>query len=177
MIRVTEADAKSPIVRVGMYFLAVTLLLCTPLGVWGTVNQFRQARASESWPQVLGTIEAAWIRENKLGNNLRGSFTAEIEYVYVVDNKTLIGKQIAPHKQEYGTREEAQKLIAPYPIRSQQPIFYNPDEPTESMLEPGVTTSSYVLLAIPPLMLAFAGLAWWVASRPIESGNPSAVKR
>ncbi len=169
MIRVTEADAKSPIVRVGMYFLAALMFVSVPVIAWVTFDQFRRAEASERWPQVEGIIEASWVDENKI----QGTYVPNVEYVYVVGNKTLIGKRIGQHQVECESRKDAEAMIAPYFVKSRHAVYYDPNAPADAMLEPGVTFGNYGMFAVPPVILLIGCVAWWLARRPLATAPTS----
>jgi len=123
----------------------------------GRKNQ-RLALASASWPQTTGTITALNIAEieRTANNNEYMVFRPEVTYAYAVEGRTYTGDRIAFGDQTKGSRNDAQKLLAPYQVGGPVQVFYDPADPQAATLttKAAGTTSARVF----GVLLALAGL-------------------
>ena len=102
----------------------------------------RKAEESTSWPSVQGTITKAWVETQKHEDD-DGSVTIthfpRWEYEFVISGMTYTSQNISfggtgGSHNEY----EAQEGLNQYPVNSQVQVFYNPSNPEEAVLEPGM---------------------------------------
>lgn len=106
-----------------------------------------EAKASESWPTVRGEVIESELerRRNNKGNT---SYGANVVYRYEVDDQELEGDNIWFGQFSSSDRSEMQKLVKQYPVGEIVDVYYMPDDPGESVLQPGAFTSSYIVLGI-----------------------------
>jgi hypothetical protein len=100
------------------------------------------AAKSKGWPSVQGEILSSKIgvrqRRNE-GVNKDVSFP-EVVYSYTVDDKRHEGSRIRFHhsgRDAFLRRSQVEELIAGYPVGKTVPVYYDPGDPSESVLEPG----------------------------------------
>jgi hypothetical protein len=117
------------------------------IGVGGFIVALRDyllGRASENWPAVEAEILGVDIVVPRLG---RRTLSPQIRYKYQVDGITLVGNRISfasiGRKLFESTAEEA---VSPYRVTQRVSVRVSPSDPRRSVLEPGVRTSTYVLL-------------------------------
>lgn len=125
-------------------FLGIFFLVGAGVSYWGwTILQ--DAKASASWPAVQGQITQSVIEENRDEDGT--SYDAEIRYEYVVNDQQYNGDMV--NFGEYsGSHAHAEGIVNRYPVGQTVQVYYNPAEVTEAVLEPGVSTSSYLVLGI-----------------------------
>ncbi|HVU11506.1 MAG TPA: DUF3592 domain-containing protein [Phototrophicaceae bacterium] len=118
--------------------LAIPLLAFGFLG-WMLVRSRRKAHASEHWPTTSGRILTSTVSSHRSLNS-NGTHTTiyepKIVYEYVVNGQRYQSEQIN-FSMIAGTSGGgyAETLVDKYPEGSIVPVFYNPQNPTEAVLE------------------------------------------
>lgn len=136
--------------------------------VIAVVLQLR-ARRSMSWPSTTGHVNSATV-DVRVKNGANGTSTLYcpmIAYEYVVDghhymqNRLLMGAPVSSN-----FRSRAQKWVDRYPEGSTVKVYYNPDNPSEAVLErkPGGAVMTLWSVALVLVLVAIAVSVW------IESG-------
>ncbi len=123
-------------------FLAGGIVICA-WGIWTIVK----AKKSADWPSVKGTLISSSIRSN-IKTASSDSYEAKILYSYTVNGKTYTGKRVCYGDFGIRTRSRAEKIIAHYPEGKNVRVFYDPDDPKEGILEPGITRESFGFFGI-----------------------------
>jgi hypothetical protein len=115
---------------VGLAFVA--------FGAWmlvHAVRSHRRARLSQQWPTAEGTLEEVflWGRRNVDGE-MKDVERLSVSYRYTVDGKALEGRNVTFYTLVY---PETVAFAEAHPEGSMVPVYYNPDQPSESVLRPG----------------------------------------
>ena len=131
------------------------------LSAWVAVNTVMNGRASESWPQVKGTVTSSEVTTSTdRGQALTESedtFFPEVRYEYVVDDQTLEGYEIAYGGYSFSTLPEAENILATYPVGQVVNVFFDPDNADKAVLEPGLREFPYGFL-LGGILFIVAGL-------------------
>ena len=151
----------------GWIVLVFMGLIFTGIGVgvgwfigWPTLQD---AKASESWPSVKGkVIESELVRSRNKDN--KSSYSADVIYEFTVDGEEFEGDNVWFGQYGSSNRSEMQKIVTEYPVGKEVDVYYKPDDPNESVLQPGAFTSSYMLLIFGGI---FAGVGLLMLSVPI----------
>lgn len=112
------------------------ILLGLVFAVIGFVSR-RRAEISKSWPTAPGEIITSTIVQHESTDSDGSSSTSYepvVEYRYTVIGNPMMGKKIAFGANQFDYRT-AQKVVARYPAGAQVQVHYNPDKPTEAVLE------------------------------------------
>ncbi len=106
----------------GLFFCALSIWLLKH-----AIKELLNYEPSKRWPSTIGKIED---HENiqLLPGRHRDIF---VEYKYEVSNKKYIGAKIALYTL---SRKEAKELEEQYSIKPRVNVFYNPRDPSESLL-------------------------------------------
>lgn len=113
-------------------------------------NTRRCGRASQWWPTVQGRIT----KSNLHHYGYRTGWETLVEFSYTVNGRTCSGKTIAFRFYEKQTHQQALTLHEKYPPGCPVTVFYDPDQPEISVLEPGADGLSLAgLLLIPAVLL------------------------
>jgi len=88
------------------------------------------------WASTQGDITASSFEERK---HQEGFFSGRyykphVSYQYTVDGKTYTGKKFSSQNFTIGLKEEAQEIMAKFPPGKKVMVYYDPDEPTQSVL-------------------------------------------
>jgi hypothetical protein len=137
-----------------IFVAAGTLLL-----IFG-INGVNRAIASSDWPSVTGTIVTSEVvREQRRDSDGRRTtvYRADIAYEYEVDGARYLGDSVAVGDFSSSSRARADRITRQYPVDAQVEVFYDPEEPVTSLLEPGVSAKAFAMPGIGAVFLA-AGL-------------------
>jgi hypothetical protein len=128
-------------------------ILSAPVSGYFLTRIFFEARASASWPSVMGTLTKAEVAEVGIGR-----WRADVAYSYRVGRNEFTGSRIRASDGEYEIRDGAVQAMDGMNVGQRMSVFYKPSDPQQSVLRPGVGFQEYALLFVPVLMLG-AGVA------------------
>ncbi len=101
----------------------------------------RDAQASRSWPSVPGTVtivssRAEWVNVRR--KNL-SYFRPWVQSTYTVNGQALVCERFAfnDHLISTGTKKDAEDRIKSYQVGQTVQVYYDPNDPQKSVLEPG----------------------------------------
>ena len=111
------------------------------------------AKASVDWPTTPGVIERSEVVTSKNNDN-QTMYEPEVAYSYSVDGKDYEGNTVGfGAKFSSSSRGFADDVVGKYPKGKDVSVHFRPEQPGDSVLEPGVTWMSYVPYAIGLLFL------------------------
>jgi hypothetical protein len=125
-----------------------------------------KARQSESWPSTEGEIAHSAIlyrTDTTTTNGDVASYKADIAYRYKVRGANYSSSKVALLDLSTSSSGRAQTIVQRYPDKSKVQVYYNPADPSESILEPGSTGGINVLYLIGGIF-ATAGVLFLVMS-------------
>jgi Protein of unknown function (DUF3592) len=115
-----------------------------------TLWQLLTALESRKWPAAPGVVTNARIKEDRSDNGT--VYWPEVWYRFTVNGEERTGNRAF-----YGgstTRAFAWTLVRKYPIGTAVQVHYDPDNPKESVLEPGVQWPLVATMLVTLLFLA-----------------------
>lgn len=121
------------------------LLLLAAITVAGNVlyqrydDRMRKLAASSvDWPAVPGLITHSELeaRRNKVGTGKKTRYTINIVYEFVVNDKVFHNDVVRFDQGSLSTNRK-QLLVSAYPVGKRVEVFYNPDDPDQSVLVRG----------------------------------------
>lgn len=129
----------------------------TMLG-WRDISR---AKASANWPNVQGEITESKVdirimdvpsnqhhsRPNRSNESLPAHF-ATIRYEYTVDGTVFKGGRVAFGDHGSSNPAHADEIVNKYPIGKSVTVYYRPDNPQESLLEPGLKRQSWLIFSV-----------------------------
>lgn len=125
-------------------FLSIFLIVGIGLIIWGA-QILKNASVSSDWPGVQGEIIGSSVREEQDEDGT--TYYADVSYVYVAADRRYTADTVN-FGQYGGSRNHAAGIVRQYPVGKTVMVYYDPEEPETAVLEPGVTWSSYLVLAI-----------------------------
>lgn len=126
--------------------MGIFLLVGLGLTYWGW-NILQDARASESWPTADGVVIRSEVTRSTDAEG-SDSYSPEITYAYTVNNEQLANKTIKFGENSYSNRRKAEEIANSYPVGRNVTVYYDPEKPDKSVLEPGVSAGSYIVIGI-----------------------------
>jgi hypothetical protein len=135
------------------------------------VDSVLKAQQSTDWPSVKGRIVESGIRTQSGSTSKvsRVTYHANVVYEYDVIGKVYTGHRVSFG--EYGTGDgiHANEIIKRYPQGENVNVFYDPDQHSVSVLEPGSHGVPWFFLALGFPFLLFGGaLAYFL---PKQAGK------
>lgn len=113
------------------------VLILGGLGLFLVIHSQRsksKALQSQSWPEIKGLITESRIKE-KSDPEMGTSYTPIVRYNYQVEGVMYEGKRIAfGSGMEFNIWQKAAEYLKPYPVDTEVSVFYNPDNPSDSVL-------------------------------------------
>lgn len=145
---ITIAAIVFALVILNVIFLAIIFFMRRKMA---TVSQ---------WPSTMGTVISSGIDRRSSSDGYTDY--PSVQYSYQVDGRPYQGTKIAPGMEVGGTG--AGKVVARYPAGAQVMVFYNPQNPSDAVIERKAPAQwlMWVLLVIFDCSLcAVIPLAWW----------------
>lgn len=122
----------------------------------------KKGAASTTWPTANGVITHAWV-ERETSEDEDGftstSYTPKWQYQFKLGGNTYNSEKISYSATTgYGRQAKAQEKLNQFPLNNQVKVYYDPNEPTESVLIPGTKgTMSGIIIGV---ILAIGSVAW-----------------
>ena len=98
------------------------------------LTSYEKTKSTESWPTTTGVVRTSGIRRHNDEGTIR--YAPEVEYQYSVDGEQytsgVIRSEIFVH---FNDENEARQFLRGYPPEGKVLVYYNPDNPKESVLQ------------------------------------------
>ena len=125
----------------------------------------RRMTAVSQWPSTMGTVHASFLERR---SSSEGGYTnyPVVQYSYQVSGQAYQGGKIAPGPEVGGTG--AGKVVQRYPSGAQVMVFYNPQNPSDAVLETKAPAQWIMWLILIVFDIALCGvipIIWWSMSQ------------
>lgn len=128
--------------------------------VWGFIRM-RQSARTRSWPTTQGTIRSSRVTsreapalqtETSYDDDApapapRILYSPQVEYTYTVEGQRYTGTELTLDSVEVSNKQHAQAHAARYAPGRPVTVFYDPEDPSRALLEPGVHSTSWAIPA------------------------------
>lgn len=119
----------------------------------------RMATVSQ-WPSTMGTVNASYLERRSSSDG--STDYPVVQYSYQVAGQTYQSTKLAPGPEIGGTG--AGKVVGRYPVGAQVMVFYNPQSPSEAVLErkaPAQWLMWFLLATFDCTLCGVIPLLWW----------------
>lgn len=130
---------------------AVVLLLLAALASAGTVMTLAKSRRSRAWPTVTGKITHSEVTEDiqremekddddetRVRERITKMYGVKLAYDYVVAGVAHAGTRLYwSDGIKVSGDGPARKIVEKYPVGRAVTVYYQPDDPTTALLDPG----------------------------------------
>jgi hypothetical protein len=126
----------------------------------------RASARARQWPTAPARIESSGVRsyeERDTSSNgrsrMRTMARPDVVYSYAVGGVQYRGNTVSIIKSSTNSDAFARKVAARYPVGKEFRVHYNPDNPSESALDPRAPLGLYFFYVMPVIVLAIGYLA------------------
>jgi len=122
----------------------------------------RKMSQVSTWTSTMGTVMMSTIEQRHSGNDSGYTDYPVVQYSYQVGGQAYQGLKIAPGPEMGGSG--ARGVVAKYPAGAQVMVFYNPQNPSEAVLEKkasGQWVMWLLLVVFDCVLCGVAPLVWW----------------
>jgi hypothetical protein len=125
----------------------------------------RKMAAVSQWPSTMGTVLMSTIEQR---SSSEGGYTdyPVVKYSYQVGGQAYQSYKLAPGPEMGGSG--ARKVVARYPADAQVMVFYNPQNPSDAVLErkaPAQWLMWLLLVIFDCVLCGVVPLIWWAFSQ------------
>ena len=112
--------------------LAFVLLILNAVFLGVIFFMRRKMAAVSQWPSTMGTVNASYLERRSSSEGGSTNYPV-VQYSYQIGGQVYQSTKLAPGPEVGGTG--AGKVVARYPEGAQVMVFYNPQNPSEAVLE------------------------------------------
>ncbi len=115
----------------------------------GTVRA-KEAWQAKSWPTAQGRIILSKVTEGRLSKSrIRvARLCIELDYLYLADGVAYEGHRLNAGWHCFASEQRIRELLKKYPSGKEVKVYYNPENPSQAMLEPGLDWSIFFLWGV-----------------------------
>lgn len=121
----------------------------------------RRMAVVSQWPSTMGTVNTSYLERRSSSDGGSTNYPV-VQYSYQVGGQAYQGMKIAPGPDVGGTG--AGKVVARYPAGAQVMVFYNPQKPSEAVLEtkaPAQWVMWLILIIFDVVLCGVIPIIWW----------------
>jgi hypothetical protein len=135
--------------------------------MWVTISlgsSFYRCIASSQWPTTAVRVTASTV--NTGASNMGQWWQPDVTYEYQVDGSDYRSQGIRFIMPPFYSPDGAREIQADYPQGAQVRAFYNPRNPAQSVLEPGVPPGMWIRLILPVFFWSLIGYILYEIRHP-----------
>jgi len=103
-----------------------------------------RANDSKSWPTTVATVQESTVKTN-VDEEGGSTYYAQVLYDFEVNRFAYSGDQVAFGDFSSNDSERVKEIVKRYPEGNEVVVYYQPDNPDLSVLEPGLTARAWVI--------------------------------
>ncbi len=115
-----------------------------------TKPMLEEAKESEHWPMVEGTITVSELNKTR-NNDGNDMYSAHVHYSYSVDGKAFSSSGITAVDGSTSIKSSVKSILRKYAKGTKVSVYYDPEFPETTVLEPGTGFWMALLLRLPLL--------------------------
>lgn len=160
----SPSNVKQMTPKQAMFFMPVFAVIGVLLTIFWGIPTARNAMESRNWPSADGRIIISDVSENYDSENGSITYTAKVAYNYTVNGLPYTGSTVAFGDFGSSDPSHAGGIVSRYPVAKSVKVYYDPDEPKTSVLEPGSGWSSFMGLIV-GIAFAIIGVVGFIFAR------------
>ncbi len=154
----------------GLVFLGV--------GFW-TINKGMQ---SENWDKGTATITSSEIEKTESrSKDAQGftqtsiSYSVRVKYAYTVEGSSYEGNTIGFGTMSHNEKADAKEELKSYPEGKTTDVYYDPENPSDSVLKKGVFWPMYIVIVVSGIILIGSIWASFVLTKYLKKRTAEAM--
>ena len=153
-----DADTKGRFVGLlGLFLLSLWLVLHLSSNFYFSIS-------SEHWPHATAHILSSGVYASGAGAG--ATFTPQVKYQFEANGKTYESSQIRYLQKTFYNADAANEVESPYPVGRVVQVAFNPQDPSQSVLEPGVPKGMWSQAIIPFFFFGLCGYIFYEITHP-----------
>ena len=131
------------------------------VGLW-MINKGMQ---SENWDKGTATITSSEIEKTESkSKDAQGftqtsiSYSVRVKYSYIVEGSNYDGNTVGFGTMSHNERSDAQEELKSYPKGKTIDVYYDPEKPSDSVLNKGVFWPMYIVIVV--MVIILIGSIW-----------------
>ncbi len=131
------------------------------VGLW-MINKGMQ---SENWDKGTATITSSEIEKTESkSKDAQGftqtsiSYSVRVKYSYIVEGSNFDGNTVGFGTMSHNERSDAQEELKSYPKGKTIDVYYDPENPSDSVLNKGVFWPMYIVIVV--MVIILIGSIW-----------------
>jgi hypothetical protein len=150
-----------PTYLLGTIIISIVLVILNIVFLAVIYFMRRRMAVVSQWPSTMGTVMASTIEWR---SSSKGGSTAYpvVQYSYQIDGRAYQSYKLAPGPEVGGTG--AKKVVARYPAGAQVMVFYDPNNPSDAVLErkaPAQWLMWFMLVIFDCSLCCAIPIMWW----------------
>jgi hypothetical protein len=104
---------------------------------WDALKDWRRYRKSDNWIPITGLITTSYVNMVPSLDESPSQHYPVIKYTYQLMGKSYEGSRVSfgSEKKSYEKSKKAERVVARHLAGSQPTVYYDPDDPSQSVLE------------------------------------------
>lgn len=172
-----HARTRRLAIVLGMILIASSVFLLIAGG-----SAISTAARAVNWPKTSGEVIGSEFSRRSMADTME-QYIITIRYQYSVNGTTYTSDYIGWTRRfdVVSFRHQAEERVAQYPPGTPIYVFYNPEDPQQSALDPGTGAGPESIMIGLPLLGAGIYAVWWAVkqrdlldpapAKPLSSGN------
>jgi hypothetical protein len=126
--------------------LVISAILGLGLTLLGS-EMLKNALETKSWPITNGTVTSS-----EVGGVMK--YYPFVSYTYSIDSTVYTSDRISNMNFNTKNISVVEEFLKKYPLGSEIKVYYNSEDPSKALLEPGITNGNILLIAFGIIVLA-----------------------
>ena len=101
---------------------------------------------AKRWPVVTGKVTTLTVEQTP--GRFGSTYKPRVEYTYAVQGVTYTGNCRRFDDDGYASRSSASSRLGRYVLGAEIPVHYDPNDPSDSVLEPGTERRTYAYIVL-----------------------------
>jgi hypothetical protein len=140
--------------------------------IWAIMTGLRMGMEgwqAKSWPLAKGRMIKSRFSEYRTKNGIRiARLCLDIDYLYMVNDKIFEGRRYDAGWKCFASEDNIKDIIKRYPTGREIKVYYNPSNPSISMIQPGIPWASFLLCGVGIIIFT---VIWPVFKQCIYAGK------
>ena len=146
----------------------IVFLVCGAIGTTAGASLIMTGIKSSGWSKTKGLILSSEVTTSYNEHHSKTTMTPVVTYKYALNGREYQSRQVSTGDHGSGDIKQARKVVERYCPGMEVTVFFNPNDPGNAVLEPGLSISSVIILGVGVVffcaailgLLGFIGKKW-----------------